>query len=664
MQTERAGILFLLADDGNDSVRFRPDQPLSGENPVRFRPDQPFSGEGRVRMSPEYPIKGSDSVRIRPKQTTQFKRYDYVKRKTLEKIDRRCREHFRNIYGEEQVEACMNRLARLKAKYELSPAEPIEHYRLWNHRDQVLITYADMVRCPARETGSWLQKQHRLLREKLKGVISTIHLLPFFPSSSDDGFSVIDYRRVDEKVGRWEDIEEMSKDFRIMGDLVINHVSRHSEWFRRYLEGDKPWADYFIEVERDVDLSDVTRPRSSPLLTAVQTKNGKKLVWSTFSDDQIDVNFANPDVLFEYLDIFFFYLSKGIRVIRLDAVAFLWKEIGTSCIHLPQTHEVVRLLRTLVNRYRPDVTLITETNVPHKENISYFGQSDETHMVYQFSLPPLLLHALLTENASYLTQWADSIGRPPMGCTYLNFTASHDGIGLRPLEGLVPDKEFSDLVQGIRERGGYVSYRRKPNGTMSPYELNITWFDAFATLNGHEDLQIRRYFCTQILMLSLRGVPGIYFHNLTGTKNYREGVRLTGRHRSINRRKWDDHELRRLLADENSKTRKIFERYREILRIRSDHPAFDPYGRQEVYDVGREWFVLERGEHADRERVLVVANVTLESRTADLAEMGLPVDPDRDYVNLLDGRKAVRGGRAEVGPCEVLWIPIRNDLQP
>lgn len=553
---------------------------------------------------------------------------------------------------------CMKRLRNLLDKYGLEKEKPKSIENLWTHRDHILITYADMISCDIDESSSPLAKQHQFLNEHLKDQFTTVHILPFFPSSSDDGFSVIDYRRVHEEFGSWDDIVSMSEDFRLMGDLVINHVSRHSIWFQHYLRGKEPYDKYFIEVDPGTDLSDVTRPRSSPLLTQVDTSNGKKLIWTTFSHDQKDLNFKNPDVLFEFLDIFFFYVSNGIKVIRMDAVAFIWKEIGTKCIHLPETHEIVKLFRTLVDHFMPDVTLITETNVPHKENISYFGDGDETHMVYQFSLPPLLLHAILTENGSYLTRWASSLEELPEGCTYFNFTSSHDGIGMRPLEGLVPQEEFDELVEGIHDRGGFVSYKENPDKSMSPYELNITYFDAFSTKNGTAELHERRYFCSQIIMLSLRGVPGIYFHNLTGTRNNVKGVLKTGRYRSINRKKWDYDELLQQLNNREYSTSVIFQKYKELLDIRREHPAFHPFGSQEIYDAGEEFFIIERRDPEQTETILVVCNLTSNKLEADFVTMGLPVGRQTDYNNVLNNEDIITDGKGTFDPFEVKWIRI------
>lgn len=566
-------------------------------------------------------------------------------------------QHFEVIYGEEQVGECLQKTKKLIEKFNLAPQDPVSFHDVWTHEDVILITYADMVQPKPGEATSKLCKQHEFLTKKVKGLISTIHFLPFFPSSSDDGFSVVDYKRVDERLGGWDDIEDISKNFRLMADLVMNHTSRYSNWFKNYLDHVKPYEDYFIEVEPNTDVSAIVRPRSSPVLTPVHTKTGEKFVWTTFSDDQVDVNFSTPEVLFEYIDIFFFYLSKGISVVRLDAVAFIWKKLGTTSIHLKETHEIVKLIRTLVDTFAPETTIITETNVPHKENISYFGDGDETHMVYQFSLPPLLLHALLTENSTYLTNWAASLKPLPKNCTYFNFTASHDGIGVRPLEGLVPDQEFNHLVDGIRKKGGFVSKKENPDGSQSPYELNITYFDAFGGSNGSQVRQERRYLCSQILSMSLQGVPGLYFHNLTATRNYLKGVSIKGKYRTINRKKWEYEELMSELSDPDSTTYRVFNQMKDIISIRMDHPAFHPLGGQKVHPLDSNLFCIERWDPGETERVIVIANVTSHRRYLHNMD-AIPLSKGKSYNDILTGKECVTNGKAELAPYAVVWIKV------
>lgn len=567
--------------------------------------------------------------------------------------------HFDKIYGENSTKYCLEELHRLLEEYEMEPVQNGVSFKdVWSHQDQILITYGDMVKPEVGEPVSKLHKQHQFLNEQLKGFISTVHILPFYPSSSDDGFSVVDYKKVDTRLGGWDDIELMSEDFRLMGDLVMNHTSRHSSWFKKYLKNIEPYTEYFIEVDPGTDLSGVTRPRSSPLLTPVHTDEGEKFVWSTFSDDQIDVNFANPDLLFRFIDIFLFYIKEGLSVIRLDAVAYIWKEIGTSCIHLPKTHEIVKLMRTIVDHYAPETTIITETNVPHKENISYFGDGDEAHMVYQFSLPPLLLHAILTENATYLTKWASSLNSLPENCTYFNFTSSHDGIGVRPLEGLVPEHEFTALVEGMKKRGGFVSEKQNPDGSLSPYELNITYFDAFSDYNGSQSNQEKRYICSQIIMLSLQGVPGIYFHNLTATRNNMRGVSITGRYRTINRKKWEYSEIVDALNDPDTNTYRIFNRYKEILEKRNQHPAFHPFGSQIVYDVDPNLFCLERIDPDGLERIFVAANLTNSEKTLKVTDYSLPFEANKNYGDILTEKESVKNGFLYLKPFQVAWMRL------
>ncbi len=576
-----------------------------------------------------------------------------------EEFETAIRKHFAFIYDDETVDECLTETHKLLEKYELSPPEEkIKYEDVWSHKDQILITYGDMVQPRQGEAVCKLHMQHKFLNEYAKDFISTIHILPFFPSSSDDGFSVVDYKRVDSRLGGWEDIEALSNDYRLMGDLVMNHVSRYSSWFKKYLKKEEPYTDYFLEVDPETDMSSVTRPRSSSVLTPVHTDEGEKFVWTTFSDDQIDVNFSNPELLFRYIDIFLFYISEGLSLIRLDAVAYIWKELGTSCIHLPETHEIVKLMRTLVDHYAPETTLITETNVPHKENISYFGDGDEAHMVYQFSLPPLLLHAILTENAEYLTKWAASLKPLPKNCTYFNFTASHDGVGVRPLEGLVPDDEFTALVEGMKKRGGFVSEKQNSDGSLSPYELNITYFDAFSDYNGSQSIQERRYICSQLIMLSLQGVPGIYFHNLTATRNNMRGVSITGRYRTINRKKWKYEELVDLLSDPDTNTYRIFNRYKDILLKRNEHPAFHPFGSQTVYEIDSDLFCILRKDPGNTERVLVVANLTNKKVKKSLNELDLPIEKKSKYDDVLTGQTRIEGEELNLDAFQVAWLVV------
>ena len=485
----------------------------------------------------------------------------------------------------------------------------------WSEKDQWVISYGDSI--VAEETPP-LAVLNEFLQRYLGERISGVHVLPFFPWSSDDGFSVIHYREVNPELGDWQHIRELANHYDVMGDLVLNHVSRESLWFVDYLTGSLPGRDYFIEIDPETDVSDVVRPRSSPLLVPISTRRGTRHVCATFSEDQIDLNFENPDVLLEFVGILLFYLQQGVRIIRLDAVAFLWKRLGTPCIHLPETHTVVRLLRAIVDEIAPGTLIITETNVPHAENISYFGlerlangSPDEAHMVYQFALPPLLLHTLTRGEATTLQTWLASLPILPRHCTYLNFTASHDGIGVRPLEGLLPDHERDALLELMHRFGGFVSMRSNPDGSDSPYEINITWFEAMrGTRRGPDPWQIARFLCSQAIMLTLQGIPALYIHTLTGTLNDVEGVERSGRLRSINRRRWQRDELALLLESPSTPTHDVFHALSRLLELRRTEPCFHPNATQRVLTTPPEVLAIERGPLSDGRRLLALFNVT------------------------------------------------------
>ncbi|MFT4900876.1 MAG: glycosidase [Lentimonas sp.] len=566
---------------------------------------------------------------------------------------RSIRKRLNLLYGG-QAEQLLRRFVMMIGRYGVGgEVWPVESH--WTERDSILITYGDTLSDPA--AGSPLNALGQFSNKHFKGAIRTIHLLPFFPWSSDDGFSVIDYRKVDPHCGTWNDIERLSQDFQLMFDIVLNHCSAKSSWFRDYVAGIEPARHYFLPMDPDGDYSQVVRPRTSPLLTETRTRDGLSHVWTTFSADQVDLNWQNAEVLFEFLDIFLLYISKGMRIARLDAVAFLWKTLGTDCLHRPETHEVVKLFRDVLEVVAPETVLITETNVPHEENVSYFGSGDEAHMVYQFSLPPLTLHALVTGNARYLTQWAKSLAPPPAGCTFFNFTASHDGVGMRPTEGILPAEEKDKLIQHVQAAGAKINWRTMPDGSKSPYELNVTYYSALAVA-GDTDLSARRFLCSQALALSLRGVPGIYFHSLTATPNYTEGVEATGQNRTINRRKWERHELEQHLGEGAAKV--IFERYLKMLRRRANHPAFHPDAEQIVYDIDPELFVHCRISLQKDEVVFCIYNFTnKEKKITNPASSDL-LRRAKTFYDILGSRTYGSGKKGiTLAPYQVMWLVPR-----
>ena len=528
---------------------------------------------------------------------------------------------------------------------------------LWSQRDSVLITYGD----------SLLDRQHKpldLLRDflldRLRGVVNGVHILPFFPFTSDDGFAVSDYEKVNPNLGAWEDITRITDDFQLMSDLVLNHVSSQGKWFVGYRQGHKPYDKFFYEGSPSEDLSATVRPRTSPLLQAVDTSRGERHVWCTFSHDQIDLDFANPDVLLEMIRVIRLHIDKGIRVIRLDAVAFLWKEPGTSCIHLPQTHAIIKLLRVLTDHAKEDVFLLTETNVPKAENLSYFGQRDEAHIIYNFPLPPLILHALLAGTATYLNNWQTAMPPAPMGCSYLNFTASHDGIGMRPVEGLLPTDEVNRMVDTVVAQGGKASMRSLPDGGESIYELNSTYFDAMGkTFAGSDALHIERFLTSQTIVMSLEGIPAFYIHAMLATPNDQDGVIKRKMNRAINRHRWDYPSLRAKLADPNSNQVKVLAALSEQLRLRSRQPAFHPNATQFTLRIDDRVFGVWRQSLDRSQSIFALHNVSAERIDLPLEKLNLIAD--ERWIDLLSGKVLAEGvTQLQMEPYQCCWITNRS----
>ncbi len=500
---------------------------------------------------------------------------------------------------------------------------------LWSERDVVLITYADQLRDEGLTPLAALEQF--LLSHSLQPLISCVHLLPFCPYTSDDGFSVVDYLAVDPESGSWDDISKLGTSFDLMFDLVLNHASQQHRWFQRYLQGDPEFADFFIDQDPAADLSQVVRPRSLPLLTEFKSASGRKHIWTTFSADQVDLNYGNPRVMLRMLETLVEYACRGARIIRLDAIAYLWKQPGTSCIHLPQTHAAVRLMRRVLDKTVPGTIILTETNVPHAENIRYFGSGDdEAHMVYQFSLPPLMLDAIHSGDTSVLRDWMGTLHSPGQQTTFFNFTASHDGIGVRPLEGIVPESRVSELAEIVRQHGGRVNTRRNADGSDSPYELNISYLDAVANRDTTSPPEhSRRFLATQAIMLSMQGVPAVYFHSLVGSGNDQEGLRQSGQNRRINRHKYSRDELETALSDPHSLERRVFDGYCRLLQVRRAQPALHPDASQTVLDLpgdGLLGFVRDAG---DGHRLAVLANLSDQPRMIDASSVDAELRTDQ-----------------------------------
>ncbi len=523
---------------------------------------------------------------------------------------------------------------------------------LWSEGDALLITYGNSIRDGAHKP---LDLLHDFLLTHMKGVVNGVHILPFFPFTSDDGFAVTDYRKVNPELGDWADIRRIGGAFHLMSDMVLNHVSSQSPWFNAYRQGQAPFDRFFYEASPEDDLSAVVRPRTTPLLQEMATSSGAKHVWCTFSHDQVDLNFENPEVLLEILRIIRLHIDQGVRIVRLDAVAFIWKQVGTSSIHLAETHAIVQLLRLLADYATETVVLLTETNVPRAENLSYFGNRNEAHVVYNFPLPPLILHALMAGSARYLLKWARAMPPAPLGCAYLNFTASHDGIGMRPAEGVLPQGEIDQMIDCVRAGGGLVSMRSLPGGGEAPYEVNCTYFDALSrTFEGGEGSKVERFICAQTIPMGLEGIPAFYIHAMLATANDHEAVERRGMNRAINRHRWDYPQLKTRLSDAQSDQSRVLMALSERLKIRAKQAAFHPNATQFTLQLDDRVFALWRQSLDRAQSIFALHNVSDEA--VILPPGALNLIEGEHWRDLLSTEAFASDAEITLAPYQCRWI--------
>lgn len=523
-----------------------------------------------------------------------------------------------------------------KSILNLIEKEKVDSHASWlNASDVMLITYGDSI---MNQSEKPLQTLHHFLNKYLKSHIPNVHLLPMYPYTSDDGFSVVDYEKINPDLGSWDDIKELSKDFDLMYDGVINHISKESAWVKGYLADDKTYQNFFIPCDPKSDYSMVTRPRALPLYYPYPSKTGTRYLWATFSEDQIDLNYKEPQVLLRILEILIFYAKNGARFIRMDAIGFLWKKLGTSCIHLEETHMIIQVIRYVMDQTVPHTLLISETNVPHQENISYFGQNNnEASLVYQFPLPPLVLYTFIHHHSHRLISWIKSLDETPLHPknTYFNFLASHDGIGVRPVEGLLSVEEKESMIAHVLNAGGRISYKNNPNGTKSPYEMNISYVDAII-YGEDETLKVDKFIASQAILVFLKGMPGIYIHSLLGTRNDMDGLLTSGINRRINRKKLKLNEIEHVLSLPDSFESKILAGYLKLIQERKSYRAFSPDASQEAISMDDRLIVLKRKHPMDTYAIYVIVNVSNQHISLNLPFDGFDLVSNKEIHQALE----------------------------
>ena len=518
-----------------------------------------------------------------------------------------------------------------------------------SEKTSLVISYGDNIYSSQSSSMKIFQK---FFQKNLEKLFDTIHFLPFYPSSSDSGFAVKDHYQIDRKIGNWSDLKKISKSKKIMADVVINHASARGLWFKNFLKRKKPGKDYFLTVNSKFNTSKVVRPRDHKLLKKIKIFEKNDYLWRTFSPDQIDLNFKNPSVLLRFIKIIIYLINNGVTIFRLDAIAYLWKQNGTKCINLSQTHEIIKLLRVVTSLLNVQTLIITETNLPEKENLSYFGKNNEANWVYNFSLPPLLIHAFLFENSSYLNQWSRKLPSTKHGNCYLNFIASHDGIGIRPTEGILNEKTLSSFLKRLKKNGSKFSYRKVQNKSKKVYEANITVFDALrkSDFDPKGLFFLERYVSAHAIMISFEGIPAVYFNSLFGKSNDEAKYIITGNNRDVNRYKWNFNNITTKLRDKKSKQSIFYRNIGALLEIKRKQKAFHPNASRFNINLGSKIFCFKRISKDKKQSIICMTNLSSKIQTPNFKKIG-------NYRDLLNSNLKFREGTSLIlKPFQTVWL--------
>lgn len=488
-----------------------------------------------------------------------------------------------------------------------------------------LICYADSI-VDSTGTKTPIQALTDVVKSiHLARTLPIVHLLPFFPWDTDRGFSVKDYYQVDPHCGSWDDLRPLAKEVELMFDFVANHASIENPLVQRaliarhlssehplYAEA-APYLDFVIaysedELPDDAHLQALARPRPNPVLTrysVIETPDnkcrailgepssshadvlGQGYVWTTFSRPknqdgteatrQVDLNFKNPKVFLESLRILLFYVERGASLIRLDAIGYIWKRLGSTSLHEPEVHALLAATKEVLTLASPHVITIAEVNEPQDKAFTYLGttEKEESDLVYQFAHFPLAIHALLTQNGQYYTEWLSSLFEVD-GRQFVTVLGSHDGLGLKPVRNILPEEELERLSSIlIEEHGGRPNYASLPGGQQIVYEICGTPWDLINNSSAAEpfELQKQRYLAVVGLGLLVRGLPAFYINGVFGTRNYTPDGGLD-ENRTVNREVFSNESLLATLKDRTSHYRNVFEALQEILLKRSTQPAF------------------------------------------------------------------------------------------
>ncbi len=564
------------------------------------------------------------------------------------KIRLKLKKIYQSNLSEIEISNCCEEITRIINNFN---KKKHKKQKIISEKTSIVICYGDSVFSSSQK--HLIKNFQSFFQKKLSKYFNTVHFLPFYPSSSDSGFAVKDHYRIDSRLGNWSDIRKFSKKADVMADVVINHSSARGLWFKNFLKKKKPGKDYFLTVNSNFNTSKVIRPRDHQLLKKIDIFKKNEYLWRTFSPDQLDMNFKNPSVLLRFIKIMLNLINHGVTIFRLDAIAYLWKESGTKCINLRETHEIIKLLRIVCNLLNVESIIVTETNLPEKENISYFGNADEANWIYNFSLPPLLIYSFLFENSSYLNRWNKNLPQTKKRNSYLNFIASHDGIGMRPIEGIISENNKNKFLKRLKKNGSKFSYRKVQSKSRKVYEANITIFDALKKSDNDPKGKffLERFISAHSIMISFEGVPAIYFNSLFGTSNDESKYIITGNKRDINRYRWRRQNIIDKLKDNKSKQSIFYKNITNLLEIRRNQKAFHPNGLRSYINFGPKIFGFTRYSLDKRQIIICVTNLSSKNQFPKI---------NKNYINwknlLNSNNKIIKKKYLQLKPFETMWL--------
>ena len=564
------------------------------------------------------------------------------------KIKLKLKSIYKHHLSEIEIIKCGKEIAEIINRFN---KKKIKKKKIVSEKTSIVICYGDSVFSSSQK--NLIKNFQNFFQKKLSKYFNTVHFLPFYPSSSDSGFAVKDHYKIDNRLGNWSDVARFSKKNDIMADIVINHSSARGLWFKNFLKEKKPGKDYFLTVNSKFNVSKVIRPRDHQLLKKINIFKKPKYLWRTFSPDQLDLNFKNPTVLLRFIKIMINLINHGVTIFRLDAIAYLWKENGTKCVNLKETHEVIKLFRIVCSLLNVESIIVTETNLPEKENLSYFGNADEANWIYNFSLPPLLIYSFLFENSSYLNNWNSKLPQTKKGNSYLNFIASHDGIGMRPVEGIISKTNKKKFFKRLKKNGSKFSYRKVQNKSKKVYEANITVFDALkkSDFDPKGNFFLERFISAHSIMISFEGVPAIYFNSLFGTSNDEAKYIITENNRDLNRYRWNYKNINKKLRNSKSKQSIFYKRITNLLEIRRKQKAFHPNGLRSSINMGSKIFCFKRQSFDKKQTILCITNLSSKFQCTKINHKFLRWKNLLNYKNNHISNKMIR-----LEPFQTVWL--------